>query len=331
VSKRRLSTRRTRLALRTTGSPPSPGAASARQLERSRRALRRQRRRRAGLGLLLVLVAAAAAVAFEQVRAHGGSGAPAASAPTSFPLRREVAAAFAFPAGLVLPGPAALSVRAQRALDGLIRIGMPVYCGGGRGRYVALTFDDGPGPYTATALRILRHAHARATFFLVGRNLGRWPSLPRQERRLGSLGDHTWTHAWLTALPVAQAREQLARTQAAITVSSGAAVRVFRPPYGAHNHAIDRQAQALGMLQVLWSIDSRDSEGARWRQIAANVARNLHPGAIVLLHENHGQTIRALKYLILPMLHRRHYRTVTIPELLALDPPGPAQTHKHCA
>ena len=79
------------------------------------------------------------------------------------------------------------------------------------------------------------------------------------------------------------------------------------------------------MFQVLWSIDSRDSEGADWRGITKRVLSNVRSGSIVLLHENRGQTIRALKFHILPELARRRFKTVTIPELLALDPPSGEQ------
>src|SRR5437868_7818531 len=55
------------------------------------------------------------------------------------------------------------------ALRRLLRADRPVYCGSARRRLVALTFDDGPGPYTHLALKELRRARAGATFFLVGR------------------------------------------------------------------------------------------------------------------------------------------------------------------
>ena len=215
--------------------------------------------------------------------------------------------------------------RADLALDRLIRIGLPVYCGGDRGRLVALTFDDGPGPYTAFALTILRRWHAHATFFLVGRNLARWPDAPRRELKVAALGDHTWTHAYLLALPAPEIDSELARTQLAIARAGHRPVRLFRPPYGAHNAAVDAQAHALGMLEVLWSIDSRDSEGANFLEIRNNVMREIRPGSIVLMHENRGQTIRALYYHVFRDLRRRGLRPVSVPELLARDPPTPAQ------
>ncbi len=210
-------------------------------------------------------------------------------------------------------------------LDRLIRLGRPLYCGGHTGHYVALTFDDGPGPYTPLALRILQRARVHATFFIVGRNIAGWPDLPRQELELAALGDHSWTHPELTRLTAEEMRSELADTKSAIEKASGEPVKLFRPPYGAHNAAIDAQAGALGMLQVLWSIDSGDSQGADYDQIQKTVLREIRPGSIVLLHENRGQAIRAVKYHILPELRRRGLTPVTVPELLERDPPSAAQ------
>ncbi len=207
----------------------------------------------------------------------------------------------------------------------LARLGLPLYCGGHRGHAVALTFDDGPGPYTHLVLRLLRRDHARATFFLVGRLLRDRPVLPLRERALGSLGDHTWSHVNLAALPTAAVTSQLEDTRRAISADAHVRVQIFRPPYGSRNATVDRVARRLGMLHVLWNVDSFDWAGANWTQIARNVLRHLSPGAIVLMHENRGQTIRALKFILLPALRRLRYRLVTVPQLLALDPPSTAQ------
>ncbi len=207
----------------------------------------------------------------------------------------------------------------------LLRLGLPVRCGGRRSRDVALTFDDGPGPYTALALRILRRAHLHATFFLVGKELPYRPWAPRAELRVGALGDHTWTHRFLPALPLATVREELAATRDAIERATGTPVELFRPPYGASDARIARVAASLGMVEVLWSVDTRDSEGATWSEIVATVAREARGGSIVLLHENRGQTIRALRFGIVPLLRRRGLVAVTVPQLLALDPPSIAE------
>ena len=220
------------------------------------------------------------------------------------------------------------AAQSQTELRTLMHMGLPLYCGGDRHRYVALTFDDGPGPYTALALRILRRDRAHATFFLVGRNLRAARGLPRAERFLGAVGDHTWTHAFLPGLSLPAMDAQLAKTQTSLAQTTGAPVQLFRPPYGAHTPAIDAEARRLGMLEVLWSVDSRDWAGARWDRIADTVERDARPGSIVLMHENHGQTIRALKFLILPMLRRRGFTPVSVTQLLSLDPPTLTQVRR---
>jgi len=207
----------------------------------------------------------------------------------------------------------------------LLRLRLPIYCGGRRTHDVALTFDDGPGPYSQLALRILHHARAHATFFVVGRELQYWPSIPKEELRLAALGDHTWTHRMLTWLGNDIVRTELARTANTVERTTEDRLVLFRPPYGATNARIVRDAAALGMVEILWSIDTRDSEGASWLQIAANVSRFVQGGSIILMHENHGQTIRALKFKILPLLHARHLVTVTVPQLLTRDPPTKSQ------
>jgi len=85
----------------------------------------------------------------------------------------------------------------------------------------------------------------------------------------------------------------------------------FRPPYGAHDAKIDAIARRLGLLEILWSIDSRDSEGADPAQIAAAV-ESARPGSIILLHENRGQTLKGLLWEhALAVLHARKRRAVT--------------------
>jgi peptidoglycan/xylan/chitin deacetylase (PgdA/CDA1 family) len=212
-------------------------------------------------------------------------------------------------------------------LDRFVRLGLPLYCGAPRGRHVALTFDDGPGPATRAALGLLRRFGDHATFFLVGRNLAQWPGIPRAELTVGAVGDHTWTHPLLTRLAPAGVKAEIARTQAALERVTGTAVRLFRPPYGFHDAAVDRQVRRLEMLEVLWSLDSRDSyppPGASAGEIVRTLARSVRPGSIVLLHENLRQTFKALPA-VLRVLQARGLRSVTVPELLAIDPPSLAQ------
>lgn len=224
---------------------------------------------------------------------------------------------------LPVTGSQAIAVQ-EAALARLAATGLPVYCGGHRGNMVALTFDDGPGPYTPRALRKLSARADKATFFIVGRNVARYPGAVQRELRHDAIGDHTWTHPLLTTLAPARAESEMARTQSLLVRVSGAPVQLFRPPYGGRDRTIDAIARRLGMVEVLWTVDSADSLGASYARIEHNVIAGLHPGAIILMHENHGQTIRALPT-ILPAITARHLRAVTLPELLSSDPPTPAQ------
>lgn len=223
--------------------------------------------------------------------------------------------------------PLASDARQAAAVERIVKIGKPVYCAGGRqGRYVALTFDDGPGVYTHFAMKKLKQWKVRATFFVIGSLLEepQWRTWARRETFLAATGNHSWTHPFLPGIGLDEVHTQLADTKRKAEAVTGTKVRVFRPPYGARTDAIDAVASKLGMAQIIWDVDSRDSLGANWAGIAANVKAGLKPGAIVLLHENRGQTIRALP-LILPELKRRNLTAVTVPELLALDPPSDAQ------
>jgi len=213
----------------------------------------------------------------------------------------------------------------HRAVARLLARGDPVYCGGGRGDAVALSFDDGPGPYTARLLAVLRRYDAHATFFVVGNRIQYWPQLVREEAQLGGVGNHTWSHPALTRLPHWLVWLELLRTQYAVASELGWKPSLFRTPYALHSPATDAIARRLGLLEVFWDVDSRDDvPNARVRDVVRNVERGLRPGAIVELHDIHPWTLQALPA-ILQAISARGLRAVSVSELLALDPPAPDQ------
>jgi peptidoglycan-N-acetylglucosamine deacetylase len=181
-----------------------------------------------------------------------------------------------------------------------------------RGRVVALTFDDGPGPWTWRVVGVLRRMRVPATFFEVGREVFAHPWLARQVARGFAVGDHTWAHAPMARLTWAQ---QLDQTRARVSM--------FRPPY----ESFDRQT--LGVMRVerkltvLWDVDSRDWTRPGVRRIVSNVVPRVRPGSIVLLHDGGGvrwQTVAALP-VIVRQLRARGFRFVTVPELMRVAPP----------
>jgi peptidoglycan/xylan/chitin deacetylase (PgdA/CDA1 family) len=211
------------------------------------------------------------------------------------------------PAGAVVPtDPSKGPSPGERAVERLVEAAAIVYCGGRHGRLVALTFDDGPTRYSRQVVAELRRVGARATFFLVGSRLTYYRGALRAEAQVGAFGDHTWTHAYLRTLDARGLREQIGRTRAAEIGRTGRRVLLFRPPYGRRTRAADAYVRALGMLQVLWDV--------------ADSGRGIRPGSIVLLHDTRPETVTLLRS-ILRSLRARHLRAVTVPELLANDPP----------
>ena len=175
-----------------------------------------------------------------------------------------------------------------------------------RGNAVALTFDDGPHPDTTPALlEILAAYEAKATFFLVGENVRRYPDLAAQIHRAGhSIGVHGLQHRTLLLQNAYQIRRDLADACALIEAATGAKIpRLLRPPYGFKSWATVRHVSRAGWHIVDWSIDVRDyatGDAGTPAHIAArfvrgldasivrnakNTARKTNGGDIVLLHE----------------------------------------------
>lgn len=262
-----------------------------------------------GLGVLLV-----SAVPFAG-RGSGGAQSEAAVPPVA--LR----------APLVLPRPRQVAPDLQAVLD-TARGGQPVRSGGGHRRLVALTFDDGPGPYTDRFARVLRDMHVPATFFQVGRMLDVFPASAAATTALPGavIGDHTYDHAAMGRLSMADQRDQVLRAASAMTAHGEQAPRLFRPPYGSWNAATTGLLQRRGMAMILWSVDAQDYRNAGVDRLVRSVVGAVKPGGIVLLHDGGGdrrQTLRALPRIVRALRHKG-YGLVSVPELLRRDPPAPA-------
>ncbi|HME04157.1 MAG TPA: polysaccharide deacetylase family protein [Solirubrobacteraceae bacterium] len=225
------------------------------------------------------------------------------------------------------PAPAPAAPR-PASTPGLFRIvgcrshGDVAYLHGPASREVAIGFDDGPWPDTPAFVTMLEHSHARATFFMIGRQItAAYRSTLLRELRNGDvLGDHTFTHPYLTQ--TGDVYGQLEDTIRAIRALTGYSPCVFRPPYGAYNASIIRTARSLGLATVLWSVDPSDYTLPGTAVIEARVLAQVRPGSIIISHDGGGpraQTLAAYPGII-AALRRRGYRIVTIPELLGFHP-----------
>jgi peptidoglycan/xylan/chitin deacetylase (PgdA/CDA1 family) len=185
---------------------------------------------------------------------------------------------------------------------------------GSRGkREVALTFDDGPGPYTDDVLRVLRERDVRATFFLVGQNVAAHTELVRRELRAGhELGNHSSTHR---AYP---SYSDLRATSARIKRATGFEPCTFRPPYGAMSQSTISAAWDLGTSSILWDVDPADWGQPGSGVIEDRVVANARAGSIVVMHDGGGaraQTVAALPGII-ARLRDRGFELVTVSKLL---------------
>jgi peptidoglycan/xylan/chitin deacetylase (PgdA/CDA1 family) len=152
---------------------------------------------------------------------------------------------------------------------------------------VALTFDDGPHPRgTAAALEILARESQPATFFLVGEQVERYPSLAAEVASAGhEVGLHCHRHRNQLRLPPGAIADDMSRGEAAIAEACGRAPRLYRPPYGifsAAGLAIARRRYR----PLLWTRWARDwSSRATAESIASRATASLRPGDVILLHD----------------------------------------------
>jgi peptidoglycan-N-acetylglucosamine deacetylase len=194
-------------------------------------------------------------------------------------------------------------------------------------RELALTFDDGPGPYTPQILKILRRTHTAATFFEIGEELQYFYDATKEIVSLGyPIGDHTETHPDMADLSEAQQQAEILDQTKQIGRYGASFPRMFRPPYGDWNETTLQLLRKYHMLMVLWSVDTQDWELPGTQAIIHAVLAGAKPGAIILMHDAGGtrtETVDALPTIIRD-LRARGYKLVTVPQLL-LDNPAPKQ------
>ncbi|QHU94198.1 polysaccharide deacetylase family protein [Candidatus Saccharibacteria bacterium oral taxon 488] len=180
------------------------------------------------------------------------------------------------------------------------------------GKVIALTFDDGPGPYTAHLLDILDQYGAKATFFLIGSKVSGQAGVVRSMHARGhQLGNHSWSHPELPKLPVGQIAGEIDRTNDAIKQATGVKPTILRPPYGAVNSAVLEQLRLRGMSSILWSVDTRDWADRNSEIICSRAVAGAHPGAIILMHDIHQTSVGAVPC-ILSALKQQGYSFVTV-------------------
>lgn len=197
---------------------------------------------------------------------------------------------------------------------------------------VALTFDDGPDPeITPQVLDVLGRYRARATFFMIGRNLA-LPHGPSVAERVVAdgheIGNHSWQHAYTQNFFSQRMHlEDMERNEQLIRELTGSDAPIaYRPPVGLKSPEFARAAHRRQLKVIAWSVHSRDTIDSNPQRVASRVLRRIRPGDIVLFHDGHQNPgarrhsgANALPY-VLEGLRQQGLEPVTVRELLGDQP-----------
>src|SRR6185437_6923158 len=188
---------------------------------------------------------------------------------------------------------------------------------------VALTFDDGPTPYTDRLLKILNDNDAKATFFEIGNKVAANPAGAKRVVDAGmELGSHTWEHPNMTTIPPEAIAAQFVKANDAIIAATGRKPSLYRPAGGLSNDAVRQAAGRLGLAEILWDVIpfdwANDSNTAATRDV---LMRQIKPGSVVLFHDTYSSTVD-LVYQFIPVLKANGYHLVTVSDLLGPRTPG---------
>lgn len=203
--------------------------------------------------------------------------------------------------------------------------GTILFAGRTEKKVIALTFDDGPNPPdTSNLLDVLRKHDVRATFFLVGKNLEKFPEVGRAiAADQHAIGNHTYRHNFFTYFSTARLTEEVAHTQQVIQDITGVTPTLFRPPWLFRFPGQLKKISDMGLKPISGVF------GSEWelirpsgQAIARRALQKAKPGAILMFHDGYDakgghrqQTVEAIDQLI-PQLKAEGYSCVTVPELL---------------
>lgn len=186
---------------------------------------------------------------------------------------------------------------------------------------IALTFDDGPHPvYTPLILDILASYDVKATFFMIGENVQRYPELVAEIQWAGhEIGNHTYLHANLKESTPQKIREEILEAENVLWQIGEQKTKILRPPGGLYDEDVCQAARALDYDIILWTIDTLDWAHTPSAEIARKVLTNVRSGDIILCHDFVGgapsPTPEALRQFI-PELLQRGYEFVTVSDLI---------------
>lgn len=203
-------------------------------------------------------------------------------------------------------------------------LGATVWCGSANNNSVALTFDDGPSTETEDLLDVLQRENVKATFFLIGLNVEKYPETVRRiVRENHEIGNHSFSHPNYLFTGAKRTRRELVETQKVIADTTGIVPKIARPPYGVRSKAYFTAAQVLNLRTIQWSDTGFDWKNLTAQQIAEKVLETAQSDSIILLHDgdcaekaSRTATVEAIP-LIVKGLREKGLRVAPLAELLS--------------
>jgi peptidoglycan-N-acetylglucosamine deacetylase len=170
--------------------------------------------------------------------------------------------------------------------------------------HIALTFDDGPDDViTPKLLDVLAKKNVKATFFVVGHMVAKYPYITQRIAKEGhDIANHTWAHYRLDELSKEQILRQISATTQLFQSLNIPNVPFFRPPGGRYNNLVLAATQSHSMALLMWDVNAADYKRANGtfpstQSITKRIVSKIKPGSIVLMH-NSPATVKALPNII---------------------------------
>ena len=179
-------------------------------------------------------------------------------------------------------------------------------------KYIAFTFDDGPGKYTDKLLDALEKYHSKATFFVVGNSINNYKSQLKREYNMGmDIGSHSYSHQNLNAISKSAIEKELTKANDLIEDVIGTKPVLLRPPYGNYNQTVSKLA---GVPMIYWSVDILDWKYKDKNYVSKTILNSTKDGDIILLHDIHATSVDGFLN-ALPKLKKKGFELVTVREL----------------
>lgn len=181
------------------------------------------------------------------------------------------------------------------------------------GNNIAITFDDGPNPiYTEKIINTLQEYKIKATFFLLGSEIEKYPNIVKCLISSGhSIGNHTYSHRYNTKICRNDLILQIQKTQTIIKQTTGIISKIFRPPHGHVSISGLKYCRKNNLFTILWSIDSTDYKKADTKLILEAVNQcTVKPGDIILFHDDNEYTLEALPIIIEGLADKYEFLTI---------------------